>query len=184
MTGTTSQPPLTSFIVLTFALTWLSGWRLHWAHSQHTEDILSEGPARQAKMKMARSWDCPICNVSHNTAFCPQSGEQPLRPNDLTARDLFTQAIAWLTSFDGRLPRTVRHLLMRPGALTADHIRGDRRRYLGPLQIFLIANALFFAVQSWTQTAILSSPLRITYDGAGLECLGDVTGRAAPRRYG
>jgi hypothetical protein len=39
-------------------------------------------------------------------------------------------------------------------------VAGQRRAYIGPLQLFLIANALFFAVQSWTHLAIFSSPLQ------------------------
>ena len=42
--------------------------------------------------------------------------------------------------------RSYRTLLAAPGAITVAHVRGRRRAWLGPLQLFLIANALFFAI--------------------------------------
>jgi hypothetical protein len=46
-----------------------------------------------------------------------------------------------------------------PGALTVDHIRGLRRRHLGPLALFFVANAVFAALQSYLHLNVLSSPL-------------------------
>jgi hypothetical protein len=55
--------------------------------------------------------------------------------------------------------RSFRLLLVRPGALSAAYVAGQRRKFLTPLQLFFIANALFFAAQSLTSTQIFSSPL-------------------------
>jgi hypothetical protein len=73
--------------------------------------------------------------------------------------DLATRIFAALSNIDGKLMRSFRALLLTPGALSALYVGGQRRTYFGPLQLFLIANALFFAVQSWTHLAIFSSPL-------------------------
>jgi hypothetical protein len=50
-------------------------------------------------------------------------------------------------------------LLARPGALSAAHVAGRRRAFLGPLQLFFIVNALFFAIESLTHSNIFSSTL-------------------------
>ena len=47
----------------------------------------------------------------------------------------------------------------RPGALTVAYLQGQRRPYIRPLQLFLIANVLFFAVESLTNSTIFSTPL-------------------------
>jgi hypothetical protein len=47
----------------------------------------------------------------------------------------------------------------RPGFLTVAYVQGRRQRYLGPFQLLLVANVLFFAMQSLTSTNIVSSPL-------------------------
>jgi hypothetical protein len=104
-------------------------------------------------------WTCPGCGKRRTSAYCPACGEEPLRPRDLKIDDLATRIAAALSSVDGKLLRSFRVLLASPGTLTKVYVAGQRRSYIGPLQLFLIANALFFAVQTWTHLAIFSSPL-------------------------
>jgi hypothetical protein len=106
-----------------------------------------------------RKWACPTCGRTRATAFCPSCGEKPLRAADLTLADLGAQLLKEFSSVDGKLARSVRALLTRPGALTVAHVAGRRESYLGPLQLFFVANALFVAVQSLTHANIFSSPL-------------------------
>jgi len=108
---------------------------------------------------MAASWICPSCRQRRRTQYCAECGEERLRPRDLTFIDLAARFARTLSSVDGKLIRSSRAILMTPGALTDSYIRGERRRFLGPLQLFLIANAIFFGVQSLTNTNVLSSSL-------------------------
>ena len=110
-------------------------------------------------MAAARKWICPGCGKSRTTAFCSVCGEEPLRPRDLKVDDLASRMFNAFSSVDGKVLRTFRALLVRPGSLTAAYVAGRRRAFVGPLQLFLIANALFFFVQSWTRFAIFSSSL-------------------------
>ena len=64
-----------------------------------------------------------------------------------------------ITSVDGKLLRSSLAIITRPGTLTAAYVRGERRHYLGPLALFLLANALFFGMQALTQVDVLSTPL-------------------------
>lgn len=104
-------------------------------------------------------WTCPGCARRRREAFCPSCGEERLRPRDLTLRDIATQFAQGFSAIDGKLLRSFLSLLTAPGALTAAHVAGRRRTYLGPLALFLIANAIFVALQWMTDTNILSSPL-------------------------
>jgi hypothetical protein len=106
-----------------------------------------------------KKWSCPSCGRTRATFFCPTCGEEPLRPRDLSVPDMWGQFLRAFSTIDGRLARSFRTLLIRPGALSAAHVAGRRRFFLGPLQIFFIANAIFFAVQSFTHFNILSSTL-------------------------
>ena len=112
-------------------------------------------------MQLATSgnWTCPTCQLLRKTQFCSQCGEERLRPNDLTARDMLTQIAKGFSAIDGRLIRSYRSILTAPGALTAAHISGQRRTFLGPFALFFIANALFVGIQTVTGTNVLSSPL-------------------------
>lgn len=93
------------------------------------------------------------------TPFCPQCGENPIQPRDLTLRGLLGKLFHALTNIDGRVIRTVRCLLRRPGLLTVAYMDGRRKPYIAPFQLFLLANALFFAVQSLTSTNIFGASL-------------------------
>lgn len=110
-------------------------------------------------MSSTTTWKCPTCRNIRRSAYCSRCGEQRLRSRDLTLRDLSGQFAKELSSVDGKLLRSLRSLLTTPGALSSAHVHGERRRFLGPLALFFIANALFVALQSATGMNILSSPL-------------------------
>ncbi|HEY0164292.1 MAG TPA: DUF3667 domain-containing protein [Sphingomicrobium sp.] len=110
-------------------------------------------------MASSTVWTCPACKRVRRTLFCPQCGEERLRPHDLSARDVAAQMAKGFSTIDGKLLRSFRSILTAPGTLTAAHVAGRRRTFIGPLALFFIANALFVGVQSLTGTNILSTPL-------------------------
>jgi hypothetical protein len=107
----------------------------------------------------ALSWTCPTCRTPRATRYCADCGESPPNPRDLTVRGLLRQIAASFTSIDGRLIRSFRCLLTSPGALTVAYVEGRRKPYIGPFQLFLIANVVFFATQSLTHGNVLASTL-------------------------
>ncbi|MEQ1763657.1 MAG: DUF3667 domain-containing protein [Pyrinomonadaceae bacterium] len=104
-------------------------------------------------------WICPSCKVRAKTAFCPSCGEVKPLDRPISLFELFKQLIHVSTSVDGRFLRSVRYLIGQPGVLTTAYMQGRHVPYLGPVQLFLAANVLFFAVQSLTNTNIVSSSL-------------------------
>ncbi|MHB9836616.1 DUF3667 domain-containing protein [Paraburkholderia terrae] len=110
-------------------------------------------------MPATEPWICPTCAIHVTTPFCPMCGESPLRPPDLTLRGIGAKVLHAATSIDGRLLRTFWVLLRHPGELTVAHLNGKRMPYVAPFQLFLIANAFFFAMQSLTDTQIFGSTL-------------------------
>lgn len=108
-------------------------------------------------------WTCPSCSKVTRTQFCPACGEEAPRPRDLTLRMLMVQMVETMTSIDGRLLRSFRYLLARPGALTNAFLKGHRRPYLGPVALFLICNALFFATEVLTGGHVFTTPLDVHF---------------------
>jgi hypothetical protein len=104
-------------------------------------------------------WTCPTCRVKVPTAFCPACGERPVGPPDLTLRGLLAQMTKAVTGIDGRLVRSFRLLVNKPGALTQAYVDGRRKPFIGPFPLFLITNAVFFAAQSLTHARIFASSL-------------------------
>ena len=85
-------------------------------------------------------------------------GERLLEPRDLTLRGLLERIFHAVTNLDGRTLRTW-DLLRLPGALTAAYLGGKRKPYLAPFQVFLLANVLFFAVQSASNSSVFGTRL-------------------------
>lgn len=108
---------------------------------------------------ITKPWTCPTCNSTLSSLYCPACGESPPSSRDLTLRGLLYQLFRAFSSIDGRLLRSLRCLIARPGLLTVEYVHGRRIRYLGPIQLLLVANVLFFAMQSLTRTNVVSSTL-------------------------
>ena len=100
-----------------------------------------------------------MCRTTQRTPFCPQCGERPVNPRELSLRGLAHEAFEVLTNIDGRLLNSLRCLVSRPGALTVSFVQGPRRPYLGPIALFLVANVLFFAAEAMTGGLVFSTPL-------------------------
>jgi hypothetical protein len=104
-------------------------------------------------------WHCLTCGHDVDTKHCPTCGERLVRAKDLTLRQLSMEIFRTLTRLDSRLVRSLRYLLFRPGTLTVAYLEGPRKPYITPFQLFLTANVIFFAVQSFTPVKVFSAPL-------------------------
>jgi Protein of unknown function (DUF3667) len=104
-------------------------------------------------------WTCPTCQHEVASAFCPSCGEKSLQPKDLFLRSLLAQAVATFTNIDGKVIRSFRALVFKPGSLTFAFLIGKRKAFVAALPLFLLANVLFFATQSISPIKIFSSPL-------------------------
>jgi hypothetical protein len=107
----------------------------------------------------ATAWTCPTCATANVSHFCPTCGERSLDERELTLRGLATQIFHALTSVDGRLIRTFARLLRHPGDLTIAYLQGQRKAYIGPVPLYLMANVLFFAVESLLGANVFSTSL-------------------------
>jgi hypothetical protein len=104
-------------------------------------------------------WTCPTCNKLSSTRYCPTCGESPVSPREYTLSGLARRLVQAFTSIDTKTARSVWTLVRRPGELTVSWMKGVRKVYVAPITLFLLVNALFFAVQSVTGGAVFSSPL-------------------------
>jgi hypothetical protein len=80
--------------------------------------------------------------------FCGECGERRAGLEDLSVRGFLVRAMHTVTNTDSNVVRTFRALVFRPGLLTAEYFEGRRRPYLQPVQLFLVANLIFFVVHT------------------------------------
>jgi hypothetical protein len=84
---------------------------------------------------------CGTLLVGHHCHVC---GERRADERDLTLAGFARYALDAATNVDARLYLSLRRLIARPGLLTREFLAGRRRPYAGPLQLFLLANLVFF----------------------------------------
>lgn len=106
-------------------------------------------------------WTCPSCKMVRTSPFCPGCGEDAPHPRDLTLHGFLDQVAASLSNVDTKLLRSFRCLVTRPGALTLAYLEGQRKPYVLPFPLFLLANLVFFATESFTSAHIFSTPLAV-----------------------
>ena len=86
---------------------------------------------------------CPNCGAPQSARFCDQCGEKRVTTHDYSIVHFGEHLLETFTHFDFRSVRTFWTLVSKPGLLTRDFLSGRRKRYVGPIQLFVIANVIF-----------------------------------------
>src|SRR5215467_12793002 len=102
---------------------------------------------------------CVTCGSALAGPFCSACGEKSAAIRHYDVRHFFAESLEHLTHIDHTVLKSLRLLLFRPGALTQLFMSGQRKNYLGPVQLFLVMNLVFFFVQSFFWTGPFSVPL-------------------------
>jgi hypothetical protein len=88
---------------------------------------------------------CPNCDDGLNGAYCAKCGQKVAALNP-TFHDLLHDIVHEFLHIDGKIFRSVRLLLTRPGFLSCEHFAGRRARYISPIRLYLIFSVLYFAI--------------------------------------
>lgn len=117
---------------------------------------------------------CPHCQARMKGKFCHKCGEKKFKPADLSTRKLLSEFWMRVTHIDNRLWKTLQLLFLRPGDLTQAYCNGVRKAYLKPIQLFFIANVLYFLSLLFFQNDVFYFPLEnfIKYRPFGIDYAG------------
>jgi len=105
---------------------------------------------------------CANCGDASPGRFCPACGQER-RTRLISLREMAVDFLDDQLALNSRLPATVFCLLLRPGFLTAEYLRGRIARYIRPLRLYLASSVVFF--------------LLLSMDGSGLANLGLAEGK-------
>lgn len=135
---------------------------VHFVGGGSVAPVGSELDRKAAPAVPAReSWNCATCGETGRAPFCPNCGEKKPSRHDLSLHHFFTHALGEFFHFDSKIFRSFRLLFTKPGFLAAEYVRGCRKPYLHPFQIFFVANLLYFFLQPVIGWSGLRTPLYI-----------------------
>ncbi|HEY3644554.1 MAG TPA: DUF3667 domain-containing protein, partial [Gammaproteobacteria bacterium] len=104
--------------------------------------------------------NCVNCGAVLHGPYCAQCGEKRIPPEGYTLRGIARDWQLAISHGEGKLLRSLRLLITRPGLLTAEYFHGRRVPYSRPASLFLTCNLLFFLLCNWdTFTTPLSTHL-------------------------
>lgn len=94
---------------------------------------------------------CANCSYTFPPAapddFCPRCGQQNQAP-DVSVGHVLEETLEGLFHFDGKVFRTARLLLLRPGQLTQKFLQGQRVPYVPPIRLYVFVSFIFFFLLS------------------------------------
>lgn len=88
---------------------------------------------------------CKNCDAATCGNYCHQCG-QATHLHVPSAREFLHEFIAHYVALEGKLWRSLKLLLFKPGLLTREYIEGRRVRYIEPLRLYLTFSIIFFAL--------------------------------------
>ena len=86
---------------------------------------------------------CPNCGQAAMAAYCSHCGEKRRDHADWKLSSILGETFAELTNLEhSKIWQTFRLLLFKPGQLSLDYWNGRRKRYIGPVKLYLVCFAL------------------------------------------
>jgi hypothetical protein len=88
---------------------------------------------------------CPNCGSARGGRYCSTCGQkaEPIAP---TLRYFLQELMQEVVNVDGKIFRSLRYLLTRPGFLTREIFAGRRANYVSPIRLYLAMSILAFAI--------------------------------------
>jgi Protein of unknown function (DUF3667). len=99
---------------------------------------------------------CVSCGTPLTGNFCAYCGERRPDRNHFRFSRFLRRALEEITDFEhSKLLKTIRLLLVAPGKLTTEYLRGSVRPYVGPIKLYLSFFALTLFLYSIYQPAAI-----------------------------
>jgi len=102
-----------------------------------------------------QSLDCFSCGESMNGVFCYACGNK----NDNYRRSIWSlgaELFASLTAFEGRIWRSLRSLIFKPGQMAREFSDGARQKWTSPIRLYLAMSLLLFGYIALTKTQLIA----------------------------
>jgi hypothetical protein len=98
---------------------------------------------------------CLNCDTAVHLNYCANCGQET-RLHVPSAREFVHEFVTHYVAVEGKLWKTLKLLLFKPGVLTNEYLAGRRASYVLPLRIFLTFSILFFATLKFSGIEIVN----------------------------
>jgi Protein of unknown function (DUF3667) len=95
--------------------------------------------------KERKEKDCLNCGTALAGRYCHVCGQENTEPKE-TVWGLVSHFFNDITHFDGKFFSTVKYLIIKPGFLSLEYIKGRRASYLHPIRMYVFTSAFFFII--------------------------------------
>jgi hypothetical protein len=93
--------------------------------------------------------NCANCEAPLSGHYCANCGQEAVL-HQASTREFLHEFIGHYVALEGKLWGSLRRLILKPGELTNEYMRGRRVRYVQPLRLYLTFSVLFFALLKFT----------------------------------
>src|SRR4051812_10319837 len=111
-------------------------------------------------MSPASHAHCVGCGAVVTGRYCADCGEHT-QPHDYSMKHFVGEVLETTAHVDGRVFTSFRSLLTRPGQLAKDFLAGKRKTRMGPVQMFVVCNVLYFLFLPLALQVPFTSTLRM-----------------------
>ena len=101
---------------------------------------------RTHKPKVMEPGPCLNCGTQMGSGdrFCPLCGQKRLEREDMSFRHLIGESFLDYFHFDSKFFRTIVPLVLKPGKLSLEFMKGKRKSYVEPFRLFLVISIIYF----------------------------------------
>lgn len=96
---------------------------------------------------------CSNCGAQSTANFCGQCGAK-FSNSDLSLKSFLTVVFEPVTNWEEKMFRTIKHLIINPGAVVRAFIQGDRRGYFHPVKFVLFWGGLNLLVSNFWKVGL------------------------------
>lgn len=96
-------------------------------------------------LKERKAKNCLNCNAEVLGRYCHVCGQENVEIKE-SFWHLTTHLVYDIMHFDSKFFDTLKYLLLRPGFLTKEYLRGRRASYLHPIRMYVFTSAIFFII--------------------------------------